>query len=790
MSGYQTGYTAFLIAPFTNGIDTDLQPWMIPQDAFTNIENGHVHHGVVEKRDGSTKQGDIVHKNGTDWDIVSTSGLVNPITVTVTNATGLTTGDTVEIRDVGGMTELNGNKYTITVVGNTLTLNNVDGTDFTAYTAGGGVYLIPEDRVMGLQRYIDSSNVKEGLAFDTKRVCKYNSSDLEYDPIDTADIMDGDDTDYIWAVNWASVASTTASSLYRMYFTNGKLLSGGLNGIRYYEGGTTTTSFAPTINGVTAINGCKLLFAYNERLLLLHTFEGSNVYPQRVRWCQAQGPSIADGWDDNVAGKGGYVDAPTGEQIISAQFVQNSIIVFFTSSVWTLRATADPALPFRWDKVNDFRSCDGKMTSTTFDRGVLAVGNRGITITSGVETQRIDGRIENFVSDSINNSEFGKVFALRSFEKRRMWLLYPSKESTDADSALIYDEESQAFSKYKVNLNVLGYGGASSDKGINDFGDKTLSEFDEETISSFFFDSGSEVLIGGDRSGRIFFLETGGVDEEVLFESDIANVSQANPAVIEMTDDIGIVDGDIISISGIAVGSMVELNDRFFTVTSKTSNTFSLLGEDSTGYAAYVGGSGGTIRTTKSNNYEFTAESAAWNPYMKEGRKSQMGYIDFFLDTNALTNLTVEFFTNNNFSPYSTKVINLLPDLRERAEVTGVTNASPGVVESPSHGLITGDIVYLYNVEGMEEINDRPLTVTVVDSGHFSIGVNTTDFGVYTTGGVVTELPFESTKAWKRVFAGGTGYQHKIKLTSSGKDHGLKINAFMPWFRARSHRPI
>ena len=63
----------------------------------------------------------------------------NPVALTVT-AHGRTTGDPVQIDSVVGMTQLNGKMYTVTVVdANTLTLDAVDGTAFTAYTSGGTV---------------------------------------------------------------------------------------------------------------------------------------------------------------------------------------------------------------------------------------------------------------------------------------------------------------------------------------------------------------------------------------------------------------------------------------------------------------------------------------------------------------------------------------------------------------------------------------------------------------------------------------------------------------------------
>lgn len=62
----------------------------------------------------------------------------NPAVVTTLANHGLQSGAQVNISGVGGMTEVNGNSYFITVLTNTtFSLNGVDSTAFGAYTAGG-----------------------------------------------------------------------------------------------------------------------------------------------------------------------------------------------------------------------------------------------------------------------------------------------------------------------------------------------------------------------------------------------------------------------------------------------------------------------------------------------------------------------------------------------------------------------------------------------------------------------------------------------------------------------------
>ncbi|HHH0001594.1 TPA: ubiquitin-activating E1 FCCH domain-containing protein, partial [Yersinia enterocolitica] len=71
--------------------------------------------------------------------------------------------------------------------------------------------------------------------------------------------------------------------------------------------------------------------------------------------------------------------------------------------------------------------------------------------------------------------------------------------------------------------------------------------------------------------------------------------------------------------------------------------------------------------------------------------------------------------------------------------VTGITNASPGVVTTDiTHGFSDGQVAVINGVTGMTGINGTPFTITVINSHSFSIGVSTTGSGSWSGGGVVT----------------------------------------------------
>lgn len=795
-----SGYQPFLIAPLRTGLDSDQEPWMLPADAFTNIANGHLRHGYLEKRQGYR----FVASLSSGLEITGAT-TANPAVFTVNTAASLSNGQTVSIAGMGGGTwvDLDNFDYTIdNLSGTTFELldsdgNSVDGSSLGAYTANSGrLVYYPGQRAMGLFRFITAANSRELLGADTLRTSIYDSTSFRFDPLDLydttgtrypdADHFSSTDTDYIWAGSWQHAGATN-----RVYFTNGKAYqagSPGTDGILYYDGQDSGVhQFRPDVRSGVSLYGCKLIFSMRQRLIILYTYEKPTTtletYPQRARWCAAQDPT---NWDDITPGGGGFVDAPTGDQIVSAQQLRDFIIVFFTDSIWAIRPVSDPSLPFRWEQISSSRACDGKMASLGFDETAVGAGIRGIIATDGSQVARMDERISDFVTETMDTEAFDKVFGQRDYQSQRSWLLYAPNGDEDVNAALIYDEEERAFSTYDISMNVLGFGSLNSDLSASDFTeannlDLSAEDMGNETALSFFFAGNEDILFGANRSGEVFFLETGNDDN----------------------------------------GAEVE----------------------------------------------FFLSSSSWNPFKAESKEAQLGYIDFYLDSDQLTKLNVEFYKNDDEFPYASQGLDCLPNLNficqineivpkadpttgftvyanshgqvegnevyiygcEQAtfyndtlwevgstieadefdvdqditafgeDITAVTQANPAVVTSVAHGYSNGDTIYIVDVGGMTQLNEEDFTVANVTDDTFELaGIDSTGYGTYTTGGyafremnsspVLVQRRFYRTKVWKRAYCGAIGYQHRISISSAGVDAPLRISAIKPWFRPRGKR--
>lgn len=74
--------------------------------------------------------------------------------------------------------------------------------------------------------------------------------------------------------------------------------------------------------------------------------------------------------------------------------------------------------------------------------------------------------------------------------------------------------------------------------------------------------------------------------------------------------------------------------------------------------------------------------------------------------------------------------------------ISNITNATNAVVTSANHGLVSGQTVILNGVGGMIQVNGNSYVIAVIDANDFSIGVNSTSFGSYTSGGSWYSSPY------------------------------------------------
>ena len=471
-----------LIGNLRKGLDLEVKEWLLPRDAFPTLEDCYMFRGRVVRRKGYQYLGRIV--SGVSSESVGTvttpwtsfTGALSNVPISP-GSVAITVG-TVTFSDNGDGT-LTGNPNT-----NSGTINYTTGSISLTFSPslGGDTSVIADYEyynelpVMGLVTYETGVvNQEQLIGFDTTKANLYSNTNQRFQDISyykgttTAFSWTGSDSNFFWGWNYADALWTT--SFVRGFQNTQDDTTGSGDGIRWYDG-SGWINFLPQVDGTNYLMGARMIVSYRGRLVMLNTIEGSAYgtytnYLQRARWCQLGTPYYStvpsgytgsfdvNAWRSDVVGKGGYFDAPTQEQIISAEFYKDTLIVFFERSTWQLRYTGNETLPFVWERINVDLGAESTFSTIVFDDGIVSVGNYGIIRCDATGVKRIDQVIPDVVFQIHNgNDGVQRVYGIRDYTKQLVYWTFPSADEnpTYPNRILVYNYLDGSFSFFNDSL--------------------------------------------------------------------------------------------------------------------------------------------------------------------------------------------------------------------------------------------------------------------------------------------------------------------------------------------------
>jgi len=486
-------YQIFSVYDFKSGLVLARDAWLLPKDAFPKIENAYIERGVIKKIKGYKEWGRFVNKV-TNASLGTTVN--NQLTYSGTLAnTKLRPGDLVISTSESGESFTDQGNGTLTGSnGGSGTINYLTGAWSITYGANPGAghsitatySYFPELPIMGFTTYYKTDGSEEFLIFNTKRMNKYNPTTIKTEDISGSDIFTGEDYNFFWMENWRD----------KLFITNN------VDRIKVYDGTTISDLNIDTNNdGNNDVDTALLIFSYKGHLVLLRTYENGVHCPQRARW------SNENSYTDWYNGSAGYVDCETTDWIMGADFIGDDLVVLFERSVWVLKYTGDPNLPFIWRQIRSTEGCFSSYSVMPFSDEILFVGPVSLMGTDGMDIYNIDEKIPDFTLN-FNQSAFKYIYGSVLEELKQCWLAYPSLTAEKNDSLLVMNYEEGHFAVIKLAIHCLGYYKINEQPPWDDwdiYWDDLDMLWDEKTVQA-----GYPINLGGTSDGIIYQLNYGG----------------------------------------------------------------------------------------------------------------------------------------------------------------------------------------------------------------------------------------------------------------------------------------
>ena len=672
------------ISAYGKGLVKNKKPFLLIDQAFSDLENAYCWREQIKKREGLELVGRLrrnitVTSLGLSGASVWTVNIFSTVSPAIIEPDAELVPGSVTIV-IGAVTFTdNGNGLLSSITpGNSGNINydtsvvNITTTE-PAGTAATVIFsYYPSLPVMGIiLRDLAAVNQEQTIFFDTKYAYIFSAGLFqEFIPGTT---WNGSDSDFFHAANYRGVTPDI-----RVFFVSNNNSSDVPTDPMYYtDNGTSWNVFTPLITATSYLYQAAILIPYYGRLVALNTWEGPNADGSsavntfaRARYSAigdptASTPGSADNWRSDLFGLGGFLDAPTNEMIVSATFYKNTLIVGFESSTWQLRYVGEYGLPFIWERISSDFGTESAYSPVLFDDGVFSIGDKAIVESNGVNVKRLDIEIPDTVFIFKNQSMgTARIHGVRDFRRELVYWSYVDSTSVQINQVfpnrvLVYNYRNQTWAIFRDNVTAFGTLQPSTaitwDSTDIFWDDEIVTWDDPDEQTSFPF------IVSGNQEGFVHKYGYTTPDEGSL---SISGINLATSPIQLTVVNHNLENGEIVYLSGVqfldSTGTTVlptNLNGLTYQVQFIDINTIGILKWDPVG-KVYV------------NNFTFTPVTSAlyvgggtlaldpvlyistkdFNPYQTKGSQMKMSKIDFLMDATPSAAMTVQLWLNSSLS--------------------------------------------------------------------------------------------------------------------------------------------
>ena len=679
----------FLIAPQDKGFETRLKSWLISDKAYENLRNAYTWRGSTRKRFGARPMNTTVDLD--DQQLLTRLRVKFAVKTdgngdfAATVIPGTQTIDTVDIwATLGKMFSVGGCTYTVWKAGAPEDTKNVDdGTaigvnsgeyntttgafTLTAGPANADVYYYPAMPVMHFGQYNQVSiSDEELIAFDQQFAYNFTYGGGWQRILGTTgnNLWQGGNDKFFWTTNFRGATA----DVFLFFVTNNFVTATATDAMRYFDGtdwnawgSDTTTPINAAGAGRIFIKTCRIIEPFGGRLLLFNVTEtvtatsANATYVNRIRYSQQSllgSPVADDAWRVDIVGKGGFLEIPVMEAIVSVQFLKNRCIVFCESSTWELISTGSSLAPFIVQQLDSELGVESTNSIIPFDDHILGFGNVGIHECDGMNVERVDELIPNTIFE-VSNSDSGpeRVAGVRDYYNELAYWSYPSiNTDTGANSifptrVLVYNYEEESWGFNDDSITAFGLYQIKQDltwEQIEAQWQELDIPWDDPSTQDRF-----RSVIAGNQQGWTFLINA---DWNVnALSLQITNLTYVENVITITAYNHNLTVGSFVFIQNIVDDGTIgdTLNDLVYKVASTADiNTFVIVAVDQDAPTGIYSGNG-TITLVS----QLDILTKAYNFFYDTASSMSLNRIDLYVDKTATGKVTMDYFSSGSNLP-------------------------------------------------------------------------------------------------------------------------------------------
>ncbi len=390
--------------------------------------------------------------------------------------------------------------------------------------------------------------------------------------------------------------------------------------------------------------------------------------------------ATAPSWFEDSFGFGGYLTVGVDQPMTTVSNNEDVLIVGFPKLQTRMVYTGNDGLPFNFYIINSELGTYSTFSAVNLDRGVITVGQNGISITSQTAAARIDLDLPDQIFQfNISNNGPQRVSSQRDFINEWIYMSYTSNllpDVTFPNETLQYNYRDSSWATFSESYTTYGQFKAQGGFTWNNVPFSTWEDWSEPWNAGGFTANQPQV-IAGNQQGFVLMRDQGTTESVSLYITSIINSVINSP-------NHGLNEGDFIVISGCIGTITVKLNDIVYPINGTPfqidlidTNNFSIGG---TITGNYIGG--GLIKRMYVPQILTKQFPTAWGI----SRKTRLGPQQYLFSTTPNGQITLLIFLSQNSSdPYNSDLI--VPDPNSPNDALVYSNILYTCPESTNLGL-------------------------------------------------------------------------------------------------------
>jgi hypothetical protein len=190
--------------------------------------------------------------------------------------------------------------------------------------------------------------------------------------------------------------------------------------------------------------GCKGLVVTEERFVFGLQADAN---PRKIAWCDREDNTT---WAPAATNEAGDFELVTNGEIMQGVRIRGATLIVTTVDAH-MATYQGPPFVYGFQRVGSACGCASRHAVVAVDTGAFWIGKEAFFMFDGSVAKQMPCDVQDYVFEDMNKNQITKVYGVQNSEYGEVWWFYPSANSNECDSYVVYDYQENHWHIGKIN---------------------------------------------------------------------------------------------------------------------------------------------------------------------------------------------------------------------------------------------------------------------------------------------------------------------------------------------------